>query len=84
VVGRKLSAAIWGIIAMDYDGWATSDCIEALGTLGEYRTLIDILERTQHQDAVGSSPVHWFHKLCVDALSGCKDEGLLQRVSWAL
>jgi hypothetical protein len=80
--GRKLSAAVWDIIRVDYDGWATIDCIEALGRLGEYQTLVDLLEQTRHEKVIGSSPAHWFHKMCIDALSECKDEALLHKVSW--
>lgn len=83
--GRKaLSSAAYDIIGNDYDGWATMDCIAALGRLEEYETLVDIMEQTRYQESVGYSPTHYVHRLCVEALSGCKDDVLLQRISWAL
>jgi len=84
-VGRKvLLSAAYDIIESDYDGWATIACIEALGRLEAYETLVDIVEQTRHQERVGYSPTHWVHRLCVEALSSCKDDTLLQKISWAL
>jgi hypothetical protein len=80
--GGKLSAAVWDIIGVHYEDWATTDCIEALGRLGEYETLVSILERTRYQKTAGYVPVRALHKMCVDALSGCTDETLLQKVGW--
>jgi hypothetical protein len=86
IVGGKIAketiaSTAFNLIGNDYDAWATIDCIQALGKLEEYEVLVKIIEWTRDREYIGYASAKFVRDLCIEALSNCKDDVLLQKIS---